>query len=283
MKIAITGASGQLGRLVIAGLRNKVPASDIIALARTPAKAADLGVEVREADYNRPETLDQALAGVDSLLLISGNEVGQRVEQHRNVIEAARKAGVKRVTYTSLLHADRSTLGLAPEHLATEEILQDSGLDVTLLRNGWYTENYAGTAANAVANGAVLGSAGKGRIASATRADFAEAAVAVLSTPGHEGKTYELAGDEAYTLGDLAAEISRQSGKEIPYTNLPQAEYTAALAAAGVPAPWSEALPALDVEVSRDMLFDDSRTLSALIGRPTTSLQDAVAAALKTA
>lgn len=283
MKIAITGASGQLGRLVIAGLRNKVPASDIIALARTPAKAADLGVEVREADYNRPETLDQALAGVDSLLLISGNEVGQRVEQHRNVIEAARKAGVKRVTYTSLLHADRSTLGLAPEHLATEEILQDSGLDVTLLRNGWYTENYAGTAANAVANGAVLGSAGKGRIASATRADFAEAAVAVLSTPDHEGKTYELAGDEAYTLGDLAAEISRQSGKEIPYTNLPQAEYTAALAAAGVPAPWSEALPALDVEVSRDMLFDDSRTLSALIGRPTTSLQDAVAAALKTA
>lgn len=282
MKIAITGASGQLGRLVIEGLRNKVPASDIVALARTPSKAADLGVEVREADYNRPETLDQALAGVDSLLLISGSEVGQRVEQHRNVIEAARKAGVKRVTYTSILHADRSTLGLAPEHLATEEILQDSGLDVTLLRNGWYTENYAGTAANAVANGAVLGSAGEGRIASATRADFAEAAVAVLSTPGHEGKTYELAGDEAYTLGDLAAEISRQSGKEIPYTNLPPAEYSAALTAAGVPAPWSEALPALDVEVSRDMLFDDSRTLSTLIGRPTTPLQNAVAAALKT-
>ena len=281
MKIAITGASGQLGRLVIERLRNKVPASDIVALARTPARAADLGVEVREADYNRPETLDQALTGVDSLLLIPGSEVGQRVEQHRNVIEAARKAGVKRVTYTSLLHADRSTLGLAPEHVATEEILQDSGLDVTLLRNGWYTENYAGSAANAVANGAVLGSAGEGRIASATRADFADAAVAVLSTAGHEGKTYELAGDEAYTLGDLAAEISRQSGKEIPYTNLPQAEYAAALTAAGVPAPWSEALPALDVEVSRDMLFDDSRTLSTLIGRPTTPLQNAVAAALK--
>lgn len=281
MTIAITGASGQLGRLVIERLRTKVPANDIVALVRTPSKAADLDVDVREADYNRLDTLDKALAGVDTLLLISGSEVGQRVAQHRNVINAAKKAGVKHIAYTSILHGERSTLGLAPEHVETEALLQDSGLDVTLLRNGWYTENYTASAGAAVANGAVIGSAGQGRIASASRADFADAAVAVLTTPGHEGKTYELAGDDAFTLTDLAAEISRQTGKDIPYKDLSPTEYTAALTAAGVPAPWPETLPAIDVEVAKGALFDDGRSLSTLIGRPTTPLKDAVATALK--
>ncbi|WP_132998806.1 SDR family oxidoreductase [Luteimonas arsenica] len=280
MKIAVTGATGQLGRLLIERLRGKVPATDIVALARTPAKAADLCVEVREADYTRPETLDKALAGIDTLMLISGSEVGQREAQHRNLIEAAKQAGVRRVVYTSLLHADTSTLGLAPEHVATEAMLRESGLATTVLRNGWYTENYTAGAAVAVANGALIGSAGQGRIASATRADYADAAVTVLTTPGHDGKVYELAGDTAYTLADLAAEISRQSRKDVPYVDLPPAEYTAALVAAGVPAPWPDALPALDVEAGKGALFDDGRALSKLIGRPTTSLADAVSAAL---
>lgn len=280
MKIAVTGATGQLGRLLIERLREKLPAENIVALARMPEKAADLGVAVRQADYARPQTLDAALAGIDTLMLISGSEVGQRVPQHRNLIQAAKQTGVRRIVYTSLLHADTSTLGLAPEHVETEKMLADSGLVVTVLRNGWYTENYTASAASAVANGALIGSAGQGRIASATRADFAAAAVAVLSGQGHDGKVYELAGDSAYTLADLAAEISRQSGKDIPYVDLPPAEYTAALEAAGVPAPWPQALPALDVEAGKDALFHAGRELSNLIGRPTTSLKDAVAAAL---
>lgn len=280
MKIAVTGATGQLGRLLIERLRGKVPAGDIVALARTPAKAADLGVEVREADYARPDTLGPALAGIDTLMMISGSEVGQRAPQHRNLIDAAKQAGVRRIVYTSLLRADTSTLGLAPEHVATEQMLAASGLVVTVLRNGWYTENYTASAAAAVAGGALIGSAGEGRIASATRADFADAAVAVLTGEGHDGQVYELAGDAAFTLAELAAEISRQSGKDIPYRDLPPAEYTAALVAAGVPAPWPDTLPALDVEASKGALFHDGRALSQLIGRPTTPLGDAVAAAL---
>lgn len=281
MKIAVAGATGQLGRLVIKGLLAKVSKGEIVALARTPSKAADLGVEVREADYSHAETLTRALAGIDTLMMISGNEVGQRVAQHRNLIDAAKKAGVRRVVYTSLLRADSSTLGLAPEHVATEKLLKESGLAVTLLRNGWYTENYTASAGAAVDRGALMGSAGAGRIASAARADFAEAAVTVLTETGHEGKVYELAGDSAYTLADLAAEISRQAGRPVPYVNLPVGEYTAALVAAGVPAPWPDALPALDAEVAKGELFDDGRVLSKLIGRPTTSLADAVAAALQ--
>lgn len=237
MKTAITGAAGQLGRLIIERLRTKVPASDIVALVRTPSKATDLGVEVREADYTRPDTLDKALTGVETLLMISGSEVGQRVAQHRNVIEAAKKAGVKRVVYTSVLHAERFTLSLAPEHVETEALLQACGLSITLLRNRWYTENYTASVGAAVANGALIGSAGQGKIASAARADFADAAVMVLTSAGHEGKTYELAGDEAYTLAELATEISRQTGKDIPYKDLAPADYTAALTAAGLPAP----------------------------------------------
>ncbi len=280
MKVAVTGATGQLGRLVIEGLRAKLPAADIVALVRTPSKAADLGVEAREADYSRPETLSRALAGVETLLLISSSEVGQRVAQHRHVIDAAKAAGVTRVVYTSLLHADRSTLSLATEHVETEALLRALGLRVTLLRNGWYTENYTGSVGSAVAHGAFIGSAGDGRIASAARADYAAAAVAVLTTPGHEGKTYELAGDSAYTLADLAAEITRQTGKDIPYRNLPPVDFAAALRGAGLPAPWPEALAAIDVEVSKGALFDNGRALSSLIGRPTTPLAVSVAAAL---
>ena len=281
MTIAVTGATGQLGRLVIAQLKSRVPAGQLLALVRTPAKAADLGVAVREADYGRPDALAQALAGVRTLLLISSSEVGQRVAQHRNVIEAARAAGVERIVYTSLLHADVSPLSLAAEHLETEAMVKASGLAFTMLRNGWYTENYTGSLASAVAHGALIGSAGEGRISSAARADFAEAAAVVLTTTGHDGRVYELAGDESYTLADLAAEVSRQTGKTVVYNDLAPADYAQALAGFGLPPALAQAVASWDFDASKGALFDDSRALSRLIGRPTTPLAQVVAAALK--
>ncbi len=281
MSIAITGSTGHLGRLVVAHLKEKAPNADIIALARVPSKAADLGVTVREADYNNVETLERALNGVDTVLLISSNEVGQRTVQHRNVIEGAKQAGVKWIVYTSLLHADSSPLSLAEEHLQTETDLKASGIPFTILRNGWYTENYTASIPGALAGGAFLGSAGEGKISSAARIDFAEAAVAVLTGDGHIGKTYELAGDEAYTLSDLAAEISRQTGKTIPYKNLPEAEYAAALTGFGLPEDMARAIAGWDVGASQGALFDSSHQLHALLGRSTTPLSVTVAEALK--
>lgn len=281
MTIALTGSTGQLGRLVIHALQSRAPSQSLVALARTPSKAADLGVAVRQADYDRPETLAVALAGVDTLLLISANELGKRTEQHRHVIDAAKQAGVSRIVYTSLLHADNSSLSLAGEHQATEAMLKDSGIASTILRNGWYGENYAGTIAGAVAGGALIGSAGEGRISFAARADYAEAAAAVLSSADHDGKVYELAGDEGHTLADVAAEISRQTGRTIPYRNLPEADYAAALQGFGLPAGFAKAIAGWDVCASQGALFHTGRDLSRLIGRPTTALSAIVAAALK--
>lgn len=281
MKIGITGATGQLGRLVVSKLKNKVSADNIVVLVRSPQKGADLGVETREADYARPETLNSALKGIDTLLLISSSEVGQRATQHHNVVEAAKKAGVKWIVYTSLLHADTSSLSLAEEHLQTEAELKQSGIPHTILRNGWYTENYTGSIPGALAGGAFIGSAGNGKISSAARQDFADAAVAVLTGEGHEGKVYELAGDEAFTLSDLAAEVSRQTGKDIPYKNLPEADYAAALTSFGLPEGLAQAIAGWDVSASKGDLYDDSRQLSKLIGHPTTPMKETVAEALK--
>ncbi|GAA4437335.1 SDR family oxidoreductase [Pontibacter saemangeumensis] len=283
MKIGITGATGQLGRLIVEKLKAKTGADNLVALVRSPEKASELGIEAREADYDSPETLEHALQGINTLLLISGSEVGKRAKQHQHVIDAAKKAGVKRIVYTSLLHADTSSLSLAEEHLATEKALKDSGIPHTLLRNGWYTENYTNSIPGALAGGAFIGSAGEGKISSATRADFADAAVAVLTSEGHDGKVYELAGDETYTLIELASEISRQSGRDIPYKNLPEADYAAALTSFGLPDGLAKAIAGWDVSVSRDDVYDDSRQLSKLIGRPTTPLKVAVSDALKNA
>jgi NAD(P)H dehydrogenase (quinone) len=280
MKIAITAATGQLGRLVVAKLKTKRSVADIVALARSPGKAADLGVAVREADYSQPQTLSGALDGIHTLLLISGSEIGQRVAQHRNVIEAAKQAGVQRIVYTSVLHADTSILSLAAEHRATEADVKSSGIPFTILRNGWYSENNTASIPGALAGGAFVGSAGEGRISGAARADFADAAVAVLTGAGHAGKTYELAGDDAYTLTELAAEVSRQTGKAIPYRNLPEADYAAELAGFGFPEGLAKAIASWDVAASKGALFTESRQLSGLIGRPTTPLSVAVKEAL---
>lgn len=281
--IVITGASGQLGRLVIEALLKKLPASEIIAAVRKPESVADFaarGVQVRIADYDKPETLTSAFAGAEKLLLISANEIGRRLPQHAAVIDAAKAAGVKLLAYTSLLHADSSQLGLAAEHKATEALIRSSGLPFVLLRNGWYTENYLASLPAVLAHGAVIGCAGDGRISCAPRADYAEAAAAVLAGGNHSGRVYELAGDDSFTLAEYAAEIARQSGKPILYKNLSQADYVAALITAGLPAPFAELIADSDSGASKDELFDSSAQLSALIGRPTTPLASLIKATL---
>ncbi|WP_321435839.1 SDR family oxidoreductase [uncultured Bacteroides sp.] len=280
MKIGVTGATGQLGRIVVEKLKERVSAESIVALVRTPEKALDLGVKARVFDYNKPESLAESLQGIDSLLLISGNELGQRAQQHANVIDAAKQAGVKWIVYTSVLRADTSTLSLAAEHLLTEAALKASGVPYTILRNGWYTENYTGSISGAIAAGALIGSAGDGKIASAARDDYAEAAAVVLTSEGNVGKVYELAGDEFYTLADLAAEVSRQAGKNIPYSNLPEAEYANILKSFNLPEGLALAIAGWDVSASKNDLFDDAHQLSRLIGRPTTPLAKVVADAL---
>ncbi|OOW00395.1 SDR family oxidoreductase [Pseudomonas sp. MF4836] len=282
--IAITGATGQLGRLVIDALLQRVPASEVLALVRDPLKARDLtalGVTVRQADYSQPQTLATALAGVERLLLISSNEIGQRTAQHLAVIDAAKAAGVKLLAYTSVLRADTSALGLAAEHLATEQALSASGLDHVLLRNGWYSENYSAGLPTALEHGVLLGAAGQGRIASAARADYAEAAAVVLTSEGQAGRVYELAGDSAYTLEQLAAQTARQSGKPLVYQNLSQEEYQAALLGIGLPEGFAVLLADSDAAAAKGALFDDGQQLSRLIGRGTTPIADSVAAALK--
>jgi len=282
--IAVTGATGHLGRLVIAALLKKVPASGIIAAVRNVEKAGDiagLGVQVRRADYNQPSLWDDALKGADKVLLISSSEVGQRAKQHRSVIDAAKRAGMKLLAYTSVLRADTSPLGLAVEHKETEASIRASGIPFTLLRNSWYTENYTTSISNALARGAVYGCAGEGRIAAATRADYAEAAAVVMTAENQAGRVYELAGDTAFTLAELAAEISRQSGKKIGYVNLSEAEYKNALVKAGLPEPVAALYADSDTGISRGALFDNGHQLSKIINRPTTSLATAIAAAMK--
>ncbi|PZP47347.1 MAG: NAD(P)-dependent oxidoreductase [Pseudopedobacter saltans] len=276
MKIAIAAATGQLGHLVVAKLKERTSAENLVALVRTPEKAKDLGIDALAFDYAKPETQVEALKGIDALLLISSNEIGQRETQHKNVINSAKKAGVKWIVYTSLLRADTSTLSLAPEHLATEIALKESGLAYTILRNGWYTENYTNSVPNAVKNGAFIGSVGDGKIASAAREDYAEAAAIVLTTEGNEGKTLELAGDTAYSLTELAAEISKQTGKNIPYNNLPEEKYAEILESVGLPAGLSKAIASWDVSASKGDLFDDGKVLSGILGHPTTPLADVV-------
>ncbi len=281
--IVVTGATGQLGRLVIQALLRTVAPAQIVAAVRQPARAADLaalGVQVRQADYTQPASLDAAFEGATKLLLVSSSEIGQRLAQHRNVIDAAKRAGVSLLAYTSLLHADRSPLGLAAEHVATEALIKASGLPAVLLRNAWYTENYLASVQPALQHGAFIGSAGEGRIASAARADYAEAAAAVLTRDGQSGKVYELAGDSAYTLAEFAAELSRASAKTVPYVNLPEAEYRKALIGAGLPEPVAALLADSDAGAAKGGLFDDGKQLSGLIGRATTPLATLMKAAL---
>jgi NAD(P)H dehydrogenase (quinone) len=284
-RILVTGANGQLGRRVIDEMLKKIPAGQIVGLVRSEKAAAGLsplGVHAHIGSYNNPESLTTAFAGVDRLLLISSNEVGRRVAQHRNVIDAAHRAGVKLLLYTSILHCPTSPLRLAEEHRQTEAALRDSGIPYVLLRNGWYTENYTRSIPAMLAHGAVMGSAGAGQIASAARADYAAAAAAVLlADQPQAGHIYELAGDEAYTLSQFAQELSSQANKQIPYKNLTEAEFKKVLMATGLPEVVAALLADCEVGASKGGLFDDSHQLSKLIGRPTTPVSTSITAALQ--
>ena len=285
LKYLVTGASGQLGGLVIDALLARVPAGEVGALVRRPEAVAPLeakGVSVRVASYDDPAALTAAFAGVERLLLVSSSEVGKRAAQHGNVIDSAKSAGVGFIAYTSILGADSSPLTVLPaEHMATEQALAASGLPYALLRNGWYTENYTMGVPTALEHGGMIGTIGDGRVSSATRADYAEAAAIVLSgdLPA-SGTVYELAGDTSYSLPDFAAALSELSGKEIGYTDMPPEAYQAALIGAGLPAPVAEMLADSEKGAAQGGLFSEDKTLSTLLGRPTTPWRDTLAAAL---
>jgi NAD(P)H dehydrogenase (quinone) len=281
--IVVTGASGQLGRLVIESLLKKRPAGEVIAAVRDPAKVQDLasrGVQVRLADYDRPDTLSEAFKGATRVLLISGSEVGKRVVQHQAVIDAAKGAGVGLFAYTSILRGDKSPLPLAEEHKETERRIKDSGLPWVLLRNGWYLENHLRGIPMALQFGAIMGCAGEGRFSSAARADYADAAAAVMTGPAQAHRALELAGDTSFTLSDLAAAITQHSGKTVRYQNMPEAAYKEALVGADLPEPFAALLATCDTGAAQGALFDDARELSRLIGRPTMTMPAAVKAAL---
>ncbi|MFM2485530.1 SDR family oxidoreductase [Celerinatantimonas yamalensis] len=280
--ILVTGASGQLGRLVIDSLLERIEASHIIAAVRHPDSVNDLvekGIQVRQADYSEPESLKTAFAGVEKLLLISSSEVGQRAAQHKNVINAAKAAGVSLIAYTSILKADTSPLILAEEHVATEKLLADSGVPYVLLRNGWYSENYTMGIATTLEYG-LVGCAGEGLLSTAARADYAAAAAVVLVQDAQAGKIYELAGDHAFTLSDYAAAITKVSGKKVAYQNVSEAEYAKILVGAGLPEGFAGILANSETGASLGGLYSTSKALSTLIGRPTTPIEDSIKAAL---
>lgn len=281
MTIAITGASGQLGRAAIDALKARFDPAQIVALARDPSKVGDLGVEARAFDYtHQPDALTAALAGVKTVVLISSSDFNDRVGQHRNVIDAAKAAGVSRIIYTSILKADVSPMLIAEDHRATEALIAASGLSATILRNGWYTENWTGTLGAALEAGALIGSAGSARFTPATRSDYAQAIAVVAASADHAGKTYELGGDEAFTLADLAAEVASQSGKPLPYNDLPPEVYQGILESFGLPSGFAAMLVDVDVKAADGWLEETSGTLSHLLGRRTTPMANAVRAAL---
>jgi len=284
MTILVTGATGHLGGLTVEALLARgVPADQITAGGRGVERLAGLaerGVRTVHLDYSDGASIGAAVEGADKVLIVSGNEFGQRVAQHVAVATAAAKAGAGLVAYTSAPYADTTTLQLAAEHRATEAAIAEIDVPHTFLRNSWYFENYTAQIPAYLAQGAVVGAAGDGRISGAARSEYAEAAAAVLAGDGHEGKVYELGGDDAFTLADLAASISRHSGKQIGYRNVSVAELTGILEGAGLPAPIAGIMADTDRGITEGALLVTSGDLSRLIGHPTSSLDDAVAAAL---
>jgi NAD(P)H dehydrogenase (quinone) len=276
--IAITGACGKLGKLVLEELLNEnIAANKIVALTRSTQKLDNFkkkGITVRYGNYDEPESLDLALKGVSKLLLISSSEIGKRVPQHKAVIDSAKRNNVELIAYTSILKADKSPLFLAQEHLETENLIKESGLPYVFLRNGWYTENYTDNASVALEMGTLFGCAKGGRFSTAPRKDYASAAAKIISGSSHEGKIYELAGDESFTLSEFALILSKFFNKSIKYKNLDEKSYAEALAEAGLPKEFAEVLADSEAKAADGWLYDDGKQLSTLLGRQTTATQE---------
>ncbi|PCK31175.1 SDR family oxidoreductase [Pseudoalteromonas piscicida] len=278
--IAVTGATGKLGQLTVEFLTQKIPASNIVALVRDKDKGQaliQLGVKVREADYNNPNTLKTALAGVQKLLLVSSNQIGSRTQQHKAVIDAAKENQVSFIAYTSILNADSSTLELAKEHKETEAYLKRSGIAYSILRNGWYNENYTDLAPVFNAKQAITSIAPQARINSASRRDYALAAATVLSETGHENRIHELAGDTAFTIDSLAQAVSSHTQAEVKPNFVSSREYLAYLVALGVPENFALLLVDAETQAQKGHLASNSKALSQLIGRPTTTIAQTLA------
>ncbi len=276
MSIVVTGATGAFGRHAVEALLSRgVPAEQILATGRAVEKIEDLGVRVQHADYGNPDELRSAFAGAEKVLFVSGSELGARIAQHRNVVEAAKEAGVSLLAYTSIPHADTSDLILAGEHRETERMIRDSGVPYVFLRNSWYLENYDFRAA--VEHG-LYGAAGDGRISAALRAELAEAAAAALLT-GEPARVYELGG-AGFTMAELAAEITEAAGREVTYTDLRPDKYAEYLVGVGLPEPAAAVIADADRGAAQGTLFTGVRDLEALLGRPATPVSDVVRAAL---
>ena len=279
----LTGATGKLGRIVLDLLLQDVPANKVRVMARQPdslAPYARRGVEVVKADFDQPDSLKVALKGVHVALLISGSAVGKRIQQHQAFLEAASRNAVARLVYTSLLRADASKMALAEEHWQTEEAIRRTGIPATILRNGWYFENYTDRLDAIRAQGGIVGCAKDGRVNAASRRDYAEAAAHVLLGKGGVGGTHELAGDKGFTLTELAEEIGRQTKQPCRYTDVDANKLGATLRAADIAPPFADFLVDCDLGIARGDLADETGELHKLIGRATTTLQQAVAAGL---
>lgn len=282
MRIAVTGATGHLGRLVIESLMNRgIAATDIVAIVRDAAKAADLssqGIQLGVASYDDEAALTTALQGVNRLVFVSASEIGKREAQHANIINAAKAAGVTFIAYTSLLNADTSELGLAGEHIATEKFLTQSGIDHALLRNGWYWENYASALDSGKAVGKFFGAAGEATVSGAARRDYAEAAATVITSENQAGKVYELAGAPALSYQGIADEVAKVIGKEVTYVNQSVSEYQVTLEGFGLPAELAQVFAGMDEAIEKGALFSESTDLQDLIGRPSTTAAEALSA-----
>lgn len=283
--LLVTGASGQLGRLVLDSLlaSGKSPAS-IIATTRDTAKLADYaakGVIVRLADFDDAASLDAAFAGADKVLIISTDALdqpGKRLAQHKAAVAAAKEAGAKHILYTSMPQPDDSLVTFAPDHLGTEEAIKATGIPYTILRDGWYAENLFMSLPHALETGSWYTSTGEGRIAHITRADTAAAIAGAVLKAGNESKTYTLTGTKSRTAEEIAAIVSAATGKPLKVVHVTDAQLAEGLKAAGLPEGFIPTIVSFDANTREGKIASVTSDAETLSGRKPTSFEDFVAA-----
>ncbi|WP_462413659.1 SDR family oxidoreductase [Neobacillus sp. Marseille-QA0830] len=285
MKILVTGATGKLGSKVVETLLKSIPASDLAVSVRNPEKAEGLrarGVEVRKGDFDRPETLDTAFAGIDSLLIISADGDNEtRIRQHTDAVKAAERAGVKFIAYTSLANATESKNLMAPPHVATEAAIKKTGIPYSFLRNNWYLENEIGSIQGAIAGAPWVTSAVEGKVGWALQQDYADAAAAVLVGNGHENTVYELSGP-LLTQEELASALGSVLGKEIPVQQVSDEQYAEIMKGLGVPDFAIPIVVGIQESIRNGSLDVESNDFEKVLGRPVTPINEAMAQLVQT-